>query len=113
MAKKNKPNDKKQVQTKRIPVPLKWNVPEHIEAQYATNLVVQYIENEYLLSFFVVKPPIIIGEPEVVAEKLGELESVEATCIAQIMVASEKMPGFLEALQSNLGRSAELYEIEE
>ena len=83
-------------------LPLEWNIPDDIIARYATNLVVQRLENEYLISFFEVKPPILLGEPADIIEKLKEINSVRANCVAQIIISANKMPDFIKALENNL-----------
>lgn len=93
--------------------PLDWNVPEKLEAKYATNMVVQRLENEYLISFFEVKPPILLGDPESILEKAKSIKSIQANCVAQIIIAAEKMPSFVTALQDNLKRTMKSAEVEE
>jgi hypothetical protein len=93
-------------------LPIEWHVPDDIPIRYATNIVVQRLENEYLISFFEVRPPIVLGSPEEVATKVNSLDSIRANCVAQIMVAENKMPEFVKALQLNLERSIVLTEAE-
>ena len=64
--------------------------------------MVQRLENEYLLSFFEVRPPIVLGSPEQMAAKVDVIESVRADCVAQIFVAENKIPEFVKTLQANL-----------
>lgn len=94
-------------------VPVRWNISENIVARYATNMVIQQLENEVLISFFEIKPPIILGSPEQIQKQLEELGSVNADCVAQIIVAKNKMPNFIEALESNFKKSLENKEDEE
>jgi len=91
-----------------IKAPIDWNVPDCTIARYATNMVVQRLENEFLISFFETKPPIILGDPDTIQQKIQEIKSIQADCIAQIFVASEKMPNFIDALQRNYERFLEL-----
>jgi len=83
-------------------LPIEWNIPDDLVARYATNMAVQRLENEFLISFFEIKPPIILGEPANIEEKLKELKSIRANCVAQIIVSVDKMPDFVRALESNL-----------
>lgn len=92
----------------KVKLPLEWIVPENMVARYATNMVVQRLENEYLISFFEVKPPMILGEPEFIESKVNDLQSIKANCVAQIIVAENKMPGFVNAFKTNLERSMEM-----
>ena len=81
---------------------IEWNVPPDLVARYATNLVVQRMENEYLISFFEIKPPILLGEKDEVIRMAKEMKYITANCVAQVIVAADKMPGFVEALSKNL-----------
>lgn len=84
---------------------LEWNIPDDIVARYATNMIVQRSEHEFIISFFEVKPPLLLGSPEEINEKLSKIKSVQANCVAQIIVAADKMSSFVEALQKNLEKS--------
>lgn len=86
-------------------LPLEWNIPDDIIARYATNMIVQRTENEFLISFFETKPPLLLGNPEEISEQVKKIKSVKANCVAQIIVAADKMPSFIDALQSNLQNS--------
>lgn len=92
---------KKETNEKGVELPIEWNVPDEIVARYATNMVVQRLENEFLISFFEIKPPIFLGDPEVIAEKWKKIETAQANCVAQIIIAHNKLPSFIDALQRN------------
>ena len=81
---------------------LEWHVPEDMACQYATNLVVQQSEHEFIISFFNAPPPILIGSPEEIRDQLQQLGSVRADCVARIIVASSRMPEFVQVLQDGL-----------
>jgi len=89
-----------------IQLPINWNIPEDIVARYATNMVIQRLENEFLISFFEIKPPIIIDSPEKVIEKLKDMKLIQANCVAQIIIAHNKLPSFIDALKRNFDRSS-------
>lgn len=97
---------KKQVQP--LVLPIEWNVPDGTVARYATNMVVQRLENEFLISFFEILPPMVLGEPSEISKKLKQINSVTANCVAQIIVSAEKMPAFVDALDNSIKRSAEV-----
>jgi len=96
-----------------IQVPLVYHIPEDMPYRYATNLVVQHTEHEFILSFFRASPPFLLGSPEELKEQLAGLESIRADCIARVIVATSKMPEFVEALQANLGKFASTLSDEE
>ena len=50
---------------------------------------------------------IIVGEPEEQLKQLEQLESVTADCVGRFVISSERMPIFIEALQTNFDRHLE------
>lgn len=80
--------------------PIEWHIPEGLVARYATNMVVQRSENEFYISFFEIKPPLFLGTPEEISQQASQLNAVRATCIAQVIVAADNMPSFIETLQT-------------
>ena len=90
---------------KGITFTIDWQIPDDIVARYATNMLVQRAENEFIISFFETKPPILLGDADEISAQLKSMGSVlRANCVAQIIVAAEKMPSFVEALQKNLSK---------
>jgi hypothetical protein len=95
--------DEKESSIQEIEVPIEWYVPESLVSRYATNMIVQHSEHEFILSFFDTPPPLILWEAKV--EDLEGIKSIRATCVAQIIVAKGRMQRFLDAMQDNLKRS--------
>ncbi len=84
-------------------VPIEWHFPEGVSAKYATNITVQRTEHEYIVSFFEIYPPLIVGDsPADVAKQVENIKSVAAECIARIIIAADRFPEFLSVLQANL-----------
>jgi hypothetical protein len=90
-----KPTNKLAAQDRTIP--LIWDIPEDLMSGYATNMLVQVGEHEFFISFFETPPPVLISPQDI--EKLG---SVTAECFARIVVAPERMQGFINVLQQQL-----------
>lgn len=86
----------------QIAVPVIWDVPDTISSRYATNIIVQNTGSEFVISFFEIPPPILLGSPEEQAEQAQALKSVKATCVARIIVSTERMPNFVKAMTGNL-----------
>lgn len=78
-------------------VPMVWGFPEDMISGYATNMLVQAGEHELYVSFFEAPPPVLLGP-----EDVKNLESVNAECIARIIIAPERMPEFIGVLQKQL-----------
>ncbi|OGD19929.1 MAG: hypothetical protein A2Y69_09330 [Candidatus Aminicenantes bacterium RBG_13_59_9] len=85
---------------KAIRVPLKFRIPENIVTRFASNIVVQTIENEFKISFFEIKPEIRLfpQSPQ------NAPKDVLADCVASVIVTAEKMPSFISALQNHFDR---------
>ena len=85
-----------------VGVRLKWNVPENIITRFASNIVVQLIENEFKISFFEINPDIRLGiENKIPTE-------VKANCVASIIVTAERLPAFIEVLQRQINMYLQL-----
>jgi uncharacterized protein DUF3467 len=90
-------------QVRQIEFPIEWYVPDSIKSQYATNMVVQHTEQEFILSFFETRPPLLLGN--LTEEDIKAIPSIRAECVARIVIARDRMPKFVEALQTNLKTS--------
>lgn len=83
-------------------LPIEWHVPESVGCAYATGLVVQHTEHEFILNFFRAQPPIAVGSPDQIRAQMEHTESVRAECVARVVVAAGRMPEFMAVLQRNL-----------
>ena len=83
-------------------VPVEWHYPEELLSRYATNMIVQHSDHEFVIQFFEVLPPLVLGTPEEQKVQLGGIKSVRAECVARVIVAPERMPEFVRVLQDNL-----------
>lgn len=90
-----KTDSKKKVTTKiqGVAVPINWSIPDNIITRFASNMVVQQLENEFRLSFFEIMPDIKLA----LAGKVPE--EVQANCVASIIINAERLPIFIKALQ--------------
>lgn len=88
----------------RVELPIDWQFPKDLSSRYATHLIVQHTEHEFVLSFFEILPPTIFGSPEAISAQLEQLSSIPAECVGRIVVAAERMPAFVAVLQENLER---------
>lgn len=85
-------------------IPIEWYFPEGLVSRYAANFVVQRGQNEFILSFFEVYPPIVLGEPEEQKAALDHLESVRAECVARIIVAPQQLLALADLLQDQIDK---------
>ena len=84
------------------PLPVEWHSSENIVSRYATNMVVQHSDQEFIISFFEARPPLVLGKPEEIETTLSQIKSVRADCVARIIVSAGRMPEFVKVLQDTL-----------
>ena len=82
-------------------LPIEWHVPEDVTGSYATNIVVHHTDNEFIIHFFEVQPPLVVGSPQEVRSELEQVKSVRANCVARVIVSPARMPDFINTLQEN------------
>lgn len=87
---------------KPVNLPIDWYIPEDMETKFATNLVVQWTDKEFILSFFETFPPFLFGTMEEQQAKIKELKSAHAKCVVRIVVLPERMNEFVKILQDGL-----------
>lgn len=87
-----------------VPIRLEFRVPSGLTGQYATNIVVQHTEHEFIVSFFQVENPFLLGTPEENRALLEQLGKVPAYCVGRVIVAAERMPAFVRVMKQNLDK---------
>lgn len=102
MAKKQTVSTKK----KKILVPIEWNIPQGIITPFATNMIVQLLEDEFKVSFFESKPPIQLDPSAPPPDK------VRADYVAGVIISANRLPKFIEVLQRQLDRYRSLKQTE-
>lgn len=88
----------KKPQKKATNIPIQWHIPEGLNTPFASNMLVQMIENEFKLSFFEIKPPIITDESQ------PQPESIRADYIGGVIVTADRLPKFIKVLQQQLDK---------
>ena len=87
-----------------LQVKLNFRVHPRMPSVYAHHMLVQPGQNEVLLSFFEVVPPLIAASGEPSGEQLRLLQEtgVVAECVARITIAIASFPSFAKAMQDML-----------
>lgn len=89
--------------TKRIS--LKRAYPDDLDSHFVSNIVVQHQHDHFIVSFFEVWPPLILGETaEERREALDAIQEVEAKCVARLVVTPARMREFIDTLSENWDR---------
>jgi hypothetical protein len=89
------------IPSKKVRIDRKY--PDDLQSYFISDIVVQHEQDRFILTFFEVWPPAIIGETD--EEKLNILNSidhVEAKCVARIVMTPDKMREFMKAATDNL-----------
>ena len=79
-----------------------FTIPPDFPTKYASNLVVQHTEHDFTITFFDIRPPLLLGSADEKIRQLEEIETVKAAPIARIVVAASRMGEFVQVLQDNL-----------
>jgi hypothetical protein len=80
-------------------IPVTWQMPDDLRAEYATHVIAQRGEHEVHLLFFLAQPPLIAGEPAEREKQLQEIVSVPAKGVAKLIVAADKLDEIIKMLQ--------------
>ena len=77
--------------------------PQDLQSQFVNDVVIQHQPDHFIISFFEVHPPLVLGETEEEKQQiLDALDSVESKCIARLVVTPATMRDFVRAMGENL-----------
>ncbi len=93
-------------------IPLEWVVPEGLVSRYASHVVVQKTDSNFLISFFEVKPPLIIGDADEISLSLSKIDKIPAKCVAQVYMSNEQIKAFYDLLHKMLDSEDEINQSE-
>lgn len=99
---------KTSVQKHKLRLPIDWRIPDDMPGRYATNILVQGNENEFIIYFFEISQPILLGSPEEQQEIIKSLKSIKASCLAKIIVSPQRLPEFVKVLQDQVERQSKI-----
>jgi hypothetical protein len=89
-----------------VQLPIEWHSGPEIITRYANQATIQRGVNEFHISFFEVRPPILLGASEEEMQKKAEaLTSIRAECVARVVIARDFLPTFIQALQTGAERA--------
>lgn len=88
----------------QTPKLLKWIIPDSIRTDHATHLVVQQQGSEFMLLFFELQGPVLSGTLEEQLAAYNELTSVEAKCVAKLVMSAENVALATNSLIEGLNR---------
>lgn len=93
-------SEEEQEEQHEITLDVDWHFPESLQSRYANNTLVQAGRVEFIISFFEMQLPILLGSPEENKAKLQEMGAIRAECVSKIVLSPEIVPGLINALQT-------------
>ena len=82
-------------------VNLNWVFPSDLKSYFSDNFIVQHQKDHFVLSFFEVIQPAILGTLEERKAQVQKIKQVDAKCIARILVTPEKMKDIVNVMNEN------------
>lgn len=95
--------DEQQVGAMRA-VPIKWVGIEDTPVVFANQFVMQYLEEEFILTFGQLVPPVILGSDEDREAALATLSFVPTKTVGQFAFTAQRMKELVKLLQGQLDR---------
>ena len=87
-----------------IAVPIAREYPPGQIGVLANHFAIQQDGPEFHLLFFQTHPPLILVESEQERRDLLAKAEARSVCVARLIVSAERLPSFIEAMQSNLDK---------
>lgn len=79
-------------------LPIEWNVPPAMRAEFANNLLVTHIDGQFVLTFFeAVFPTVLEGD----TEGASKVANVPANAVCRLAVPPERIKPMIRALTRN------------
>jgi hypothetical protein len=80
-----------------VALKIKYKTPDSLITRFASNMTVQFIEDEFRVSFFELKPEVYLGSGEPPAE-------IDAECVSSVIITKSRMQKFINALQQQFDK---------
>ncbi len=76
-----------------------------VRTAYATNMMIQATNSEFIVTFFEARPPMIVGStPDERRKAAAQLEAVDAVEVARVIIAPDRMQTFIDLLTQQIQR---------
>ena len=96
--------EQEQQQSDEVTLRINWHFPEGLQSRYANNVLVQASQTEFIISFFEMQLPILLGPPEENKAKLKEMGSIQAEGVSKVIIPPRLVRGLIDALQTELDK---------
>lgn len=82
---------------------IKHTFPDELQSHFVNNVTVQHEPEYFVLQFFELWPPMIIGETdEEKLEALKKINQIEAKCVTRLVLTPAKMREVVDLMMQNL-----------
>ena len=88
---------------RQVPVILKGS--DQVATRMTTHVTVQFVGPYFLVSFFEMEPPLIMGEVDEANAEWRKVKGVEAHCVGRVAISQAQMGEVIEILQRNYQNS--------
>lgn len=87
---------------KSVSIKINYKIPEDIQTHFSDNFVVQHQKDHFILTFYEMIQPPILGSEEERLEQLSKIQQLDAKCISRIVVTPQKIEEIIKVLTENL-----------
>ncbi|HEX9988459.1 MAG TPA: hypothetical protein VGE45_08285 [Chloroflexia bacterium] len=91
-------------QEQKLKLSIAWQQPEGVPTSYVTNFAIQKDDPNYILSFYEIKTPVILGPDDYQLEAVKKLGHINAEYVARIIVTETRLREFIKVATSYLER---------
>lgn len=88
-------------QNERRDVPLAWENVENVPVFFSNQYVCQYNQDEFILTFGQMVPPMLLGDLENRAEQLRRLEYVPVKPLTRVALTYSRLVELIQVLEIN------------
>lgn len=90
-----------------IQMPIEWEMSNETPCRYATNMIIQTEKEEFILSFFELKPPLLLGSKEQRLEQAKKIGTIKANSIVSIIVSPERLSNWVKIIDGAIKKHKE------
>jgi len=89
---------------RQLAVKLEHHWDENTVTRFANEFTIQATQGACYLGFYEVNPPLLIGSPDEISEKVANIKSLPAKGVVRIVMPLEKMQEIVNTIQNTLGQ---------
>ena len=83
-------------------ISIQYDAGDNVVTRIATQSLLQFTGQEYLLSFYEVRPPLVVGSPDEMQRQLDKIDSVRGECIARLAFTPVRLRELSEVIAKHI-----------